>query len=124
MTAVLSKRTIFNSRPRELSALARKHRVPGAQLAIHHDGEIIPAEFGELEFRTGRRVTRDPAFPVGSISKCFTGTAAMILGQLGDTISHRQLLSHTGGPARRGNLSGGTSGGTAGGPSAGLSRLS
>ena len=88
MTAVLSKRTIFNSRPRVLSALARKHRVPGAQLAIYHDGEIIAAEFGELEFRTGRRVTRDSAFPVGSISKCFTGTAAMTLGQLGDTVDY------------------------------------
>ena len=31
-----------------LSALARRHRVPGAQLALHHDGETVAVEFGEL----------------------------------------------------------------------------
>jgi CubicO group peptidase (beta-lactamase class C family) len=101
-----------------LPALARKHRVPGAQLAIHHDGETIAGEAGELEFGTGRRVTPDAAFPVGSITKCFTATVAMILvadgdvdpdqpvgdyvpglGHLGGMTSLRQLLSHTGGLA-------------------------
>lgn len=101
-----------------LPSLARKHQVPGAQLAIHHDGETVAGEAGELEFRTGRRVTRDAAFPVGSITKCFTATAAMVLvadgdldpdqpigaylrglGQLGDMTSLRQLLSHTSGLA-------------------------
>jgi CubicO group peptidase (beta-lactamase class C family) len=101
-----------------LPALARKHQVPGAQLAIYHDGEIVTGEVGELEFRTGPRVTRDTAFPVGSITKCFTATVAMILaadgdvaanapigdyvsglGHLGGVISLRQLLSHTSGLA-------------------------
>jgi CubicO group peptidase (beta-lactamase class C family) len=101
-----------------LSALARRHRVPGAQLAIHHDGQTVTSEAGELEFRTGRRVGADAAFPVGSITKCFTATVAMILvadgdvdpdepigdyvpglGDLGEMISLRQLLSHTSGLA-------------------------
>jgi CubicO group peptidase (beta-lactamase class C family) len=101
-----------------LSSLARKHRVPGAQLAIHHGGVITSSEVGELEFRTGRRVSRDAAFPVGSITKCFTATVAMILvadgdvdpdapigdyvpelGDPGTMISLRQLLSHTSGLA-------------------------
>jgi CubicO group peptidase (beta-lactamase class C family) len=99
-----------------LSALARKHRVPGAQLAIHHGGTTAASEVGELEFRTGRRVTRDAAFPIGSITKCFTATVAMILvadgdvdldapigdyvpelDDLGAMLSLRQLLSHTSG---------------------------
>jgi CubicO group peptidase (beta-lactamase class C family) len=101
-----------------LPALARKHRVPGAQLAISHHGQTVAGEAGELESGTGRRVTRDAAFPVGSITKCFTATVAMILvadgdlepdppiseylpglGRLGDLVSLRQLLSHTSGLA-------------------------
>ena len=101
-----------------LPALARKHRVPGAQLAIHHGGQTAAGDLGELEFGTGRRVTRDAAFPIGSITKCFTATVAMILvadgdvdpdlpigdyvpglGHLGGMINLRQLLSHTSGLA-------------------------
>jgi CubicO group peptidase (beta-lactamase class C family) len=99
-----------------LSALARKHQVPGAQLAIHQGGETVAVEVGELEHGTGHRVTRDAAFPIGSISKTFTATVAMILvadgdleldaplsehvpelGDLGDEVTLRQLLSHTAG---------------------------
>ena len=101
-----------------LSALARKHQVPGAQLAIHHGGETVAVEVGELEYGTGHRVTRDAAFPIGSISKTFTATVAMILvadgdleldaplgehlpelGDLGNGLTLRQVLSHTGGLA-------------------------
>jgi CubicO group peptidase (beta-lactamase class C family) len=99
-----------------LSALVRKHQVPGAQLAIHHGGETVAVEVGELEYGTGHRVTRDAAFPIGSISKTFTATVAMILvadgdleldaplgehvpelGDLGNEVTLRQLLSHTAG---------------------------
>jgi len=99
-----------------LPALARKHRVPGAQLAIHHGGVTVAGEVGELECGTGRLVARDAAFPVGSITKCFTATVAMILaadgdveldapigecmpglGDLGGMLSLRHLLSHTSG---------------------------
>lgn len=105
-----------------LSKLAQKHQVPGAQLAIHEAGETFTAEIGELEHETGRFVDRDTAFPIGSISKSFTGTVAMILvadddleldapigtyvrelgnrpGDLGAQITLRQLLSHTSGLA-------------------------
>ncbi|MCA1706236.1 MAG: beta-lactamase family protein [Actinobacteria bacterium] len=101
-----------------LSALARKHQVPGAQLAIHHGGETVVIEVGELEYGTGHRVTRDAAFPIGSITKTFTATVAMILvadgdleldaplgeylpelGGLGHGLTLRQVLSHTGGLA-------------------------
>jgi CubicO group peptidase (beta-lactamase class C family) len=107
---------VLGDLPARLSALARRHRVPGAQLAIHHDGVTIAGEAGELEFRTGRRVTRDAVFPIGSVTKCFTATVAMMLvadgdvkldepigeyvpglGDLGGMLSLRHLLSHTGG---------------------------
>jgi len=113
-----TSRPTFSLPPGVLSALARRHLAPGAQLAIHHDGETVASEVGELEFRTGRRVPRDAAFPIGSITKCFTATLAMILvadgdvdpdlpigdyipglGHLGGRTNLRQLLSHTSGLA-------------------------
>lgn len=102
--------------PGTFSDLARMHQVPGAQFAIYHGGSIVAHEIGELEFGTGLRVTRDAVFPIGSITKFFTATVAMILvadgdvdldapirdyvpetGDLGEMISLRQLLSHTSG---------------------------
>lgn len=101
-----------------LSALAHTHGVPGAQLALHHGGETVGIEFGELERGTGRLVDRDAAFPIGSISKTFTASVAMILaadgdveldvplgeqlpelGDLGEHLTLRQVLSHTSGLA-------------------------
>jgi CubicO group peptidase (beta-lactamase class C family) len=102
--------------------------VCGAQLAVHHGGTTVSAEVGELEHRGGRPVTRDAAFPVGSITKTFTATLAMTLvadgdlgldeplgehlpeladlselsglsDDLGDLLTLRHLLSHTGGLA-------------------------
>jgi CubicO group peptidase (beta-lactamase class C family) len=98
-----------------LSALAQKHQVPGAQLAIHYGGTTVAIEVGEVQPGTGRPITRDTAFPIGSITKTFTATLAMILvaegdleldaplgehipelGDVGD-VTLRQVLSHTGG---------------------------
>ncbi len=100
----------------QLAALARKHRVCGAQLAIYHDDETVAIEIGELEHGGGRPVTRDAAFPIGSVTKSFTATLAMVLVEdgdfdlddplggylpelddLGDVLTLRHLLSHTGG---------------------------
>lgn len=109
---------ISEQMPSAFAALARKHQVPGAQFAIYHGGATLAHEIGELEFKSGFRVTRDTAFPIGSITKFFTATVAMILvadgdveldapireyvpemGDLGTMISLRQLLSHTSGLA-------------------------
>jgi CubicO group peptidase (beta-lactamase class C family) len=101
-----------------LCELAREYRVCGAQLAIQHHDEIVTAETGELEYQSGRPVTSDIAFPVGSITKAFTATLAMILvadgdadldmpligllpelGATGGRLTLRRLLSHTAGLA-------------------------
>jgi CubicO group peptidase (beta-lactamase class C family) len=101
-----------------LCELTREFRVRGAQLAIQHHDEIVTVETGELEYRGGRPVTSDTAFPIGSITKAFTATLAMILvadgdadldmpllgllpelGAMGARLTLRRLLSHTAGLA-------------------------
>ena len=103
-----------------LAPLAAKHRVPGAQLAVHHAGRTTAVEVGELEHGAGPSVPRDAAFAIGSVTKAFTATVAMTLvadeeveldaplgeylpeldHQDGDATARltlRQLLSHTSG---------------------------
>lgn len=99
-----------------LRTLVGRHRVPGAQLAVRLRGDTMTAEVGELEYGTGRPVTPETAFPIGSITKTFTATAAMILVADGDIeldepigehlaelppaigrLTLRRLLSHTAG---------------------------
>ncbi|GIF17208.1 CubicO group peptidase (beta-lactamase class C family) [Actinoplanes teichomyceticus] len=99
-----------------LARCARRHGVPGAQLAVHQDGRTVTAEFGEVEHGTGRPVTADTAFPVGSVTKAFTAAVVLALAAEGDleldepvgvhvpglpaaaaAVTIGQLLSHTGG---------------------------
>jgi CubicO group peptidase (beta-lactamase class C family) len=99
-----------------LSVLAHTHQVPGAQLAVHGGGHTVTVEVGELEHGTGVPVTGDTAFPIGSISKAWTATLAMVLvadgdleldaplaeylpelGDLTGQLTLEQLLSHTSG---------------------------
>jgi CubicO group peptidase (beta-lactamase class C family) len=100
----------------QFSSLAQNNGVCGAQLVIHQHDSTMAIEVGELEHHSGRPVTRDAAFPIGSITKSFTATLAMILvadgdldvdeplgdhlpelDDLGDLLTLRHLLSHTGG---------------------------
>jgi CubicO group peptidase (beta-lactamase class C family) len=105
-----------------LRALAEKHQVPGAQLAINRGGHTVAVAVGETEYGSGDPVTLETAFPVGSITKVFTATVAMVLVADSDLsldapvseylpgvlverdgyrphITLRQLLSHTSGLA-------------------------
>lgn len=99
-----------------LAELARKYRVPGAQLAVHQGGETAALQVGKQCCGTGLAVGADAAFPVGSLSKTYTATLAMVLVADGDieldaplreylselpepgsALTLRQLLSHTSG---------------------------
>lgn len=107
---------------RSFGKLARDSMVPGAQLAILHDGHCQTAEFGVAERGAGPGIDRESKFPIGSVSKTFTATVAMALVSDGDLdldepiVNHlpdlrvalrgqgagltlRHLLSHTGGLA-------------------------
>lgn len=103
-----------------LDALADKHGVVGASLAIDLDGERAEAATGVLNLRTGQPATPDAVFQIGSISKVWTATLAMQLvdeglldldepvvtylpdfrvadEQVSRTVTSRQLLAHTSG---------------------------
>lgn len=98
-----------------LAELTAHHQVPGAQLAVFHEGERFAVHTGVCDTGSGIPVDAGTAFPVGSLTKPFTAALAMILvadgdvdldepldGQLpefgaGALVTLRQLLSHTAG---------------------------
>jgi CubicO group peptidase (beta-lactamase class C family) len=102
-----------------LTKLAQKHWVPGAQLALHHAGEMAAFEVGGAEPDGGPALGRHAKVPIGSVTKAFTADVAMVLvadgdleldelvsrtvpelraapGGLGERLTLRHLLSHTG----------------------------
>lgn len=95
-----------------LADLARRHGVPAAQLAVLMDGRAVDVTAGDVD--------PDAKFPVGSITKAFTASLAMLLvadgdldlddrigtflpelgtepDSLGHLLTPRQILSHTSG---------------------------
>lgn len=102
-----------------LAELGARHGVLGAQLAVLHGERLRHAQFGVQDHATRRDLGRDDKVPVGSITKALTATLAMILVSdgdldldqpvngplpelghgLGDQLTLRHLLGHTGGLA-------------------------
>lgn len=103
-----------------LTALADKHGIVGASLAIRHRDESVEAAVGVLNLRTQQPATPDSVFQIGSISKVWTATLVMqlvdeglldldepVVAHLPDfrvadpevsrTVTPRQLLAHTSG---------------------------
>lgn len=98
-------------------AYIQAFRVPGAQVAVVKNGRIVFARsYGHANVELGVPATNDTIFTLASISKSFTGLAAMQAVQAGTldlaapisrylddlpeawrTITARQLLSHTSG---------------------------
>ncbi|WP_297933802.1 serine hydrolase domain-containing protein [uncultured Brevundimonas sp.] len=92
-------------------------RIPGLQLAIVRNGEIVfTGAYGQSDLETAKPVTDRTVFGVNSISKAFTGVAAMQLVEAGkldldasvtqylerlpaswEAITVRQVLTHTSG---------------------------
>lgn len=105
-----------------LRELIEKYDVPGAQVAVLHNGEIHDEAAGVLSLHTQVETTTDAVFKVGSITKIWTATLVQQLVnekaldldqpvknylpgfQLSDpeateTITPRHLLTHTSGIA-------------------------
>lgn len=97
-------------------AMAEQH-IPGLQIAVVKDGKIVMSRaYGVADLANGTAVTPATRFPINSITKAFTGVAAMreveagrldlaapigtYVGGLPETwrgIAVRRLLSHTSG---------------------------
>ncbi|QFZ20648.1 serine hydrolase domain-containing protein [Saccharothrix syringae] len=105
---------------RVLPGLLERHEVPGAQVAVLADGHVAGAAAGVLNVATGVPVTDDAVFQIGSITKVWTATLVQQLVNDGlldldrpvrdhladfrladrsaaETVTARQLLSHTAG---------------------------
>ncbi|MBV9729842.1 MAG: beta-lactamase family protein [Pseudonocardiales bacterium] len=105
---------------RELPGLVDTHGVPGAQVAVLVDGDVLDAAAGVLNTATGIPVTTDAVFQIGSITKVWTATLVQQLVNEGlldldrslreylpefriadeaasATVTARQLLCHTAG---------------------------
>lgn len=77
-----------------LADLGQDHLVPGGQLAIHHEGKTRHCEFGEVRHGTRRPVGPGSKIPIGSITKTFTATLAMILVSDGDLELDAPIAEH------------------------------
>ncbi|MFZ3566300.1 serine hydrolase domain-containing protein [Streptomyces sp. BH097] len=103
-----------------LPKLIAVHKVPGAQVAVLVDGEVVDAAAGVVNRATGVPVTTDAVFQIGSITKVWTATLIQQLANEGRldldrpvrqylpdftladehaaaTVTVRQLLCHTSG---------------------------
>ena len=103
-----------------LDALADKHGVVGASLAVRHGDDVAEGATGVLNLRTQQPATPDSLFQIGSITKVWTATLVMQLvdeglldldepvakhlpgftvadAQVARTVTARQLLAHTSG---------------------------
>ncbi|SDW59180.1 CubicO group peptidase, beta-lactamase class C family [Amycolatopsis xylanica] len=89
------------------TGLLAKHGVPGAQLVVRRGDETLSLAAGEERLGSGRAVTAESRFPLGSLTKPFTAALAMTLVAdedldldeplTGLPVTLRQLLSHTSG---------------------------
>ncbi|MEU8587397.1 serine hydrolase domain-containing protein [Streptomyces sp. NPDC048664] len=98
-----------------LDALARAHRVPGAQLTVDTGSETLSLCTGTADAATGAPFTADTAVPLGSLTKPYTAALVLLLADDGDLdldepvadhlpelravpeVTARHLLSHTSG---------------------------
>ncbi len=106
-----------------LESLARIHRVPGAQLAVHTGTHLVSLHTGTADALRNTAFTARTAVPLGSVTKVATATAVLLLADDGDLdldepvsdllpdlpggltdVTTRHLLSHTARPPHRARL--------------------
>lgn len=112
--------SVLTDLPELLKKGLRRHKVPGAALAVYRRGRMYEAAAGVLNLNTRVPATPDSVFQIGSISKIFTATLIMQLvdeglldldvpvreylsgfavadGKVSRIVTPRHLLTHTSG---------------------------
>lgn len=70
----------FRSFDDEMQRLMREHRIPGASIAVTHQGQVVYDKgFGYADIANGEQVNRDSLFRIASISKPITAVAILQL---------------------------------------------
>ncbi|MGA5036761.1 serine hydrolase domain-containing protein [Streptomyces capoamus] len=77
-----------------LDTLARTHRVPGAQLALHTGSHLISVHTGTADTATSAPFTADTAVPLGSLTKPYTAALVMLLADDGDLDLDEPVAEH------------------------------
>jgi CubicO group peptidase (beta-lactamase class C family) len=75
-----------------LTVLAQKYGVPGAQLAVLCDGQLVELATGVLNVETGVQVTAEAVFQIGSVTKAYTTVLAMQLADEGQLALDQPIL--------------------------------
>lgn len=83
--AVAASQDHANDQTRRLiRQIMLEQRIPGLQVAVVKDGQIVLSEaYGLANVENGVRASRDTRFPLNSATKAFTGVAAAQLAQEG-----------------------------------------
>ncbi|NRA59532.1 MAG: beta-lactamase family protein [Psychrobium sp.] len=67
-----------------VNQIIEQRKIPGLQLAIIKNGEIIKLQgYGQSNVQDAVKVSNDTVFPINSMTKLFTGVAIMQLAQAG-----------------------------------------
>ncbi|MEV7601135.1 serine hydrolase domain-containing protein [Kitasatospora sp. NPDC089797] len=77
-----------------LTAAARDHAVPGAQLTLHRDGRTSSVVTGVTRAGGTDPVTPETAFALGSVTKAFTATVVAQLAADGDIDLDDRIAEH------------------------------
>jgi len=88
----------MNTRTNDLQASVEaslvRHDVPGASVAIFHDGELTTAACGIANVTTGVKITPDTVMHIGSITKVFNATLVMQLVDDGVVDLDRRVVKY------------------------------
>ena len=68
----------------QIQPMMRQYRIPGMAVGLVKDGRHYVYDFGVMSKTTGKPVTNDTLFEIGSVSKTFTATL----------VSYAQITGH------------------------------